>query len=186
VLRKIDTHWLILFAGLCIGGLLGFFSSIFWQENGAVNGLRSLRFSEISNGSYAENFALKTVAGETIQLSDLKGRPLVLNFWATWCGPCQVEMPLIQEFYERFSPDLEVLAINYDESIGEIQPFVNDLGLTFPVLLDPGGEIADLYQVRGFPTTYFIDREGFVRGLFIGILSEKVLKDHLKKIGVGE
>jgi len=186
VLRKIDKNLLILCAGLIIGGGLGLFSNIFLRENRSIGGSRSLGVFENSAGSLAGNFNLETTSGKAIQLSDIQGQPVLVNFWATWCGPCQVEMPLIQEYYEKYNPNIEVLAINYDESIGEIEPYVNKLGLTFPVLLDPGGKITDLYQVRGFPTTYFIDREGIVRGVFVGILSKKVIEDNLKKIGVGE
>jgi len=186
VLRKIDKNLWVLCAGLIIGGGLGLFSNIFLRENGGIGGARSLGVLENGVGSPAANFELEATSGKTIQLSDMEGKPVLLNFWATWCGPCQVEMPLIEEYYERYGPNLEVLAINYDEPIGEIQPYVKKLRLTFPVLLDPGGKTADLYQVIGFPTSYFIDREGFVRGVYVGILSKKVIEDHLKKIGVGE
>jgi thiol-disulfide isomerase/thioredoxin len=186
VLRKIDKNFLVLCAGLIIGGGLGLFSNIFSPENGFLGGSRSLGDFESGVGSPAANFELEATSGKTIQLSDLEGKPVLVNFWATWCGPCQVEMPLIEEYYERYSPNLEVFAINYDESIEEINPYVKKLGLTFPVLLDPGGKTADLYQVIGFPTSYFIDREGLVRGVYVGILSKKVIEDYLKKIGVGE
>jgi thiol-disulfide isomerase/thioredoxin len=186
VLRKIEKDLLILCAGLVIGGGLGLFYAIFVRENGSLDGFRSLGVFEKGVGSLAANFELEAASGKTIQLSGMEGKPVLVNFWATWCGPCQVEMPLIEAYYERYSPDLEVLAINYDESIGEIQPYVKKLGLTFPVLLDPGGKTADLYQVVGFPTSYFIDREGFIRGVYVGILSKKVIEDNLKKIGVGE
>jgi thiol-disulfide isomerase/thioredoxin len=186
VLRKIDKNLLVLWAGLIIGGGLGLFSTIFIGENRSLVGSQSLSVFENGAGLLAANFDLETTSGKSIQLSDIQGKPVLVNFWATWCGPCQVEMPVIQEYYEKYNPNIEVLAINYDESIGEVEPYVNKLGLTFPVLLDPGGKIADLYQVRGFPTTYFIDREGFVRGVFVGILSKKVIENNLKKIGVGE
>jgi cytochrome c biogenesis protein CcmG, thiol:disulfide interchange protein DsbE len=186
VFRKIDKNLLVLCAGLIIGGGLGLFFNIFLRENGSVDGSQVLGVFENGAGSLADNFDLETTTGKMIQLSDLEGKPVLVNFWATWCGPCQVEMPLIQKYYEKYTPGLEVLAINYDESIGDIQPYMKKLGLTFPVLLDPGGKTADLYRVRGFPTTYFIDREGFVRGVFVGILSKKGIEDNLKKIGVGK
>ena len=186
MLRKIDENLLVLCAGLIIGGGLGLFSNLLLHENGSMYSSRSLGVFENGVGSPAANFDLEAASGKTIQLSDMEGRPVLVNFWATWCGPCQVEMPLLQEYYERYNPNLEVLAINYDESIGEIKPYMEKLGLTFPVLLDPGGKTADLYQVKGFPTSYFIDRDGFVRGVYVGILSKKVIEENLKKIGVGE
>jgi thiol-disulfide isomerase/thioredoxin len=186
VFRKLDKNLLILCTGLILGSGLGLFSSILPLKNVLMNPSQSFVVFENGSVSLAPDFELDTTSGKTIQLSSLAGKPVLVNFWATWCGPCQVEMPLIQEYYEKFSPNLEVLAINDDESIGEIQPYVNKLGLSFPVLLDPGGIITDLYQVRGFPTTYFIDRDGFIKEVYVGIISKRVIEDHLKKIGVGE
>jgi cytochrome c biogenesis protein CcmG/thiol:disulfide interchange protein DsbE len=185
VLSKIDKNVLILCAGLVIGTGLGLFSIRIPADIKALTGFQSSSVFENGTGSFAVNFELETTSGETIQLSDMQGKPVLVNFWATWCEPCQVEMPLIQEYYEKYSPDLNVMAVNYDETTGEIQPYVKKLGLTFPVLLDPGGKITDLYQIRGFPTTYFIDREGFIHGVYVGILSKHTLEENLKKIGVG-
>ena len=185
MLNKIDKNVLILCAGLIIGTGLGLFSKKIPADIKALTGFQSSGVLESGTGSLAVNFELETTSGETIHLSDMQGKPVLVNFWATWCGPCQVEMPLIQEYYEKYSPDLKVMAVNYDEAVGDVQPYVKELGLTFPVILDPGGKITDLYRIRGFPTTYFIDSEGFVQGVYVGIMSKHTLEENLKKIGVG-
>jgi thiol-disulfide isomerase/thioredoxin len=110
----------------------------------------------------------------------------LINFWATWCGPCQMEMPLIQKYYRKYSPDLVVLAVNNDEPPGDVQAFIDQMKLTFPVLLDPGVQVENQYRIRAFPTSLFIDTEGLIRYEHIGILNEQQLVQYLKQIGVGE
>lgn len=106
----------------------------------------------------------------------------MLNFWATWCAPCRFEMPAIQDRFDN--TDLQVLAINFDESEDLVQPFVQELELTFPILMDPGAEIQKLYQVRGYPTSVFIDEQGLVQVVHIGILDENQLDGYLQDLGL--
>ena len=186
MLRKIDKNLLILLAGLLLGVGLGFIIPKIQRGTQPIIHAQSFQIFDDSLGFAAVDFTLESLSGDTVQLADMQGRPVIVNFWATWCGPCKLEMPLIQEFFVRYSPELEVLAINFEEPIGDIQSFADELGLTFPVLLDPEGRIAELYQVRGFPTTFFIDREGIVQGVYLGTLSKSVLEGYLAKIGVGE
>jgi cytochrome c biogenesis protein CcmG, thiol:disulfide interchange protein DsbE len=136
--------------------------------------------------SPAPDFQLQNLSGEALRLSDFRGKPVLINFWATWCGPCQLEMPLIQKYYEKHSPDLVVLAVNNDEPRDAVQAFVDQMKLTFPILLDPGARVEDQYRVRAFPTSLFINREGLIRYQHIGILNEQQLVQYLKQIGVGE
>ncbi len=138
-------------------------------------------------GSRAPDFSLTSLDGEMVRLSDLRGRPVLLNFWATWCGPCRVEMPHIQERYERHSPDLLVLAIDMDESAEIVAPFVSELGLSFPILLDPGGKVnGELYNVRGYPSSYFIDSEGVIRVVQIGLMTPGQIGAYLEEVGITE
>ena len=134
----------------------------------------------------APDFQLQTLGGKTVRLSGLRGQPVLINFWATWCGPCQMEMPLIQKYYRKYSPDLVVLAVNNDEPPGDVQAFIDQMKLTFPVLLDPGVQVENQYRIRAFPTSLFIDTEGLIRYEHIGILNEQQLVQYLKQIGVGE
>ena len=136
-------------------------------------------------GSRAPDFELTALDGKVVRLSELRGRAVLINFWATWCGPCRIEMPDIQEQYETHTPDLVVLAINMDESPELVAPFVNELGLTFPILLDPGGKVnRELYTVRGYPSSYFVDKDGVIRVVQLGIMTSGQLKGYLEEVGI--
>ncbi len=131
----------------------------------------------------APDFVLNDLSGTPVRLSSLKGRPIVINFWATWCGPCQSEMPLIEKTAEKY-PNLTILAVNDDEAVSDVNSFVKRFGLSFPILMDPGAAVNIQYQVTGLPTSFFVDENGIIRSLQIGVLSEEQLKDHLHKIGL--
>ncbi|MDH5507220.1 MAG: redoxin domain-containing protein [Anaerolineae bacterium] len=136
-------------------------------------------------GALAPDFELQQISGETVRLSDYRGQPVLVNFWATWCTPCLIEMPAIQERFTRFAPEgFVVLAVDNDEPLDRVQDFVDEVGLTFPVLLDPGAVVQVQYQVRGYPSSYFIDPEGIIRVVHIGILTDDQLDDYLSQIGV--
>lgn len=178
-----------LLAGLLIGGGLAALGLV--GLNMGPDLLRSLRGqSRISPlvprlDEPAGDFDLETLSGAHIHLADLRGQPVLINFWATWCGPCREEMPLIEGYYRRNNSSLRVLAINFDEPVEDVQAFIAENGFTFDVLLDPDTRVADLYRVRGLPTTIFIDPEGVIRYRHIGPLSEKQLVSYLQEIGAG-
>jgi len=134
--------------------------------------------------SPAPIFELQSINGEEVNLQNLQGRAVMLNFWATWCGPCQVEMPLLQSYHDQYNRELVVLAINVGESPQDIEKYLEELGLNLNVLLDRKGEVEKLYRVRGLPTTYFVDEEGIIRYLHLGLLSESQLKGYLVNLGV--
>lgn len=117
-------------------------------------------------GEAAPNFDLKTLDGTTVKLSDLKGKNVIVNFWATWCGPCRDEMPDLEKFYQEYKgKDLEIIAINltsYEHNEDNIGAFVETFELSFPVLLDKDGAMYDQYQVYNVPTNYFINKNGIV------------------------
>lgn len=138
----------------------------------------------LTRGMLAPDFALKTTSGDQIRLSDLKGKPVLINFWATWCAPCRLEMPYMQSRYERFSPELEILAVNYAESADQVNVFQKEMGVTFDLLLDLDASIQDLYQVRGYPSSYFVDRDGIIQAVHIGIMTEAQLDDFLEELGL--
>ncbi len=133
-------------------------------------------------GHPAPDFELQTLQGAPVHLGDFRGQPVLVNFWATWCEPCKEEMPAIQSRYHKGG--FAVLAVDFDESADQVNEFVNELGLDLPVLLDPGGKIQELYRVRGYPTTFFIDADGVIRFFHIGGMSEDVLDDYLSQLGV--
>lgn len=119
---------------------------------------------------------LKSLDGSTISLNDLRGQPVLLNFWATWCPPCRSEMPHIQELYEDpewQARDLVILAVDIQESEATAREFMTSNGYSFTVLLDTKGEVARSYNVRGIPTTVIIDKDGIIRNERVGAFTSK-------------
>ena len=136
----------------------------------------------------APDFALTNLDGETVRLSDFRGKTVVLNFWASWCPPCREEMPDFQELWdergEGGSDDLVMLALDFlvQDTMADARKFVEGNGFTFPVLFDTAdGAVADRYRVRGLPATFFIDREGVVRSVNYGPVFGNLLPDGVAK-----
>jgi len=134
-------------------------------------------------GNPAADFTLPNLAGQTVSLADFKGQPVILNFWATWCGPCEAEMPEINQAYLAHKEDgLVVLAINLQEHPDTIKSFVNYYDLEFTILLDRDEKVGKLYGARALPTTYFIDRAGVIVHTYYGQMDEEALAIGLRKI----
>jgi thiol-disulfide isomerase/thioredoxin len=115
------------------------------------------------------DFELQDLSGSTRRLSDYRGKVVFLNFWATWCGPCRFEMPSMEKLYRRFKDKgLEIVAVNLQEDRASVQRFVDQYGLSFPVLLDTTGRIGATYGARSIPTTYIVGRDGFVLAGTVG------------------
>lgn len=132
----------------------------------------------LEQGKPAPSFTSPTLSGSEIALDDHVGDVVVVNFWATWCPPCKAEMPGINAFYERHQAEgLVVLAVNAKESESLVRPFIESNNFTFPILLDPAGSVVNQYQVRSFPTTIIIDRNGIVRHIQVGMISETELEE---------
>jgi peroxiredoxin len=141
-----------------------------------------------AKGEPAPDFALPTLDGETMRLSSLRGTPVVLNFWATWCGPCKAEMPEIEAAHAAAEGEFIVLGINSEGTPTDMarrlsRDFGDEMGLTFPILLDsPGTEVFNQYRLRGLPDTFFIDRDGVIRDVVIGPLSKSALEEKLEAL----
>jgi peroxiredoxin len=136
-------------------------------------------------GSRAPDFALLDLGGGEIRLSDLKGDVVLVNFWATWCGPCQLEMPDIQERFSQYHDQgFTVVAVNFDENPDVVAAFKEDLGLTFDVVLDPGALVQRQYQITGYPTSIFVDREGVIQVRHVGLLDPSQLDRYLRGMGM--
>lgn len=133
-------------------------------------------------GALAPDFTLRSVAGEPVTLSEMRGQVVLINFWATWCGPCREEMPAIQARYNR--GDFAVLAVDFGETAEQVQGFMDEIGVQLPALLDSDGSVQELYRVRGYPTSFFVDAEGVIRFFHIGQMNEADLDSFLKQMEV--
>ncbi len=132
-------------------------------------------------GEAAPDFALVLDDGRTVRLSDLQGRPVVVNFWATWCGPCRLEMPELVKAADA-DPELALLAVNVQEARPPVEEFAATFAMDLPVVLDSDGKVRNLYRVPGLPTTYFVDRAGKISAVVVGPLTPQVLADRLAEI----
>ena len=135
-------------------------------------------------GMPAPNFQLKNLNGQSVSLSDLQGKPIVINFWATWCSPCTYEMPYLQQIYdEESAKGLLVLAINIGESSAKVRQFIESNDFSFPVLLDTKRDVAQDYNIQYIPSTFFIDKYGIIQEKIIGAFPSKIaIEENLSKI----
>jgi peroxiredoxin len=117
----------------------------------------------------APNFTLKDINGEEVKLEDYRGKIVFLNFWATWCPPCREEMPSMERLYTEFkNKDFTILAVDLREKPNSVKAFGKKLGLSYPLLLDSDGTVHLDYGIRSIPTTYLVDRQGYLIGSALG------------------
>jgi peroxiredoxin len=151
-----------------IGVVVTVLVGLLWTQRG--------RIGPLGVGSEAPAYTAHTISGDTVRLNDLRGRVVVLNVWATWCGPCVREMPALQRLHEQLGDrGLSVIAVSVDsEGLGlgggdaDVQSFISEYGLTFTVLRDASGRIEDTFGVAGLPTTFVIDRDGRIQRKVLG------------------
>ncbi|HZY43376.1 MAG TPA: TlpA disulfide reductase family protein [Anaerolineae bacterium] len=191
--RRRRLNFLGLFASILaimIGALLLIRSSIQAQTVVAVStksstGLIGPAGKTVQAGDMAPDFELATLDERTIKLSDLRGQPVLVNFWATWCGPCKEEMPLIVAASAAHTAEgLRVLAIDTTafDDVQDVKKFVANYQMTFDVLLDMDDSVGTGWNTLGLPSSYFIDRMGKVVSVRIGQMSAQELSDSLKMI----
>jgi len=151
--------------------------AIFWMVAGSgMGGAAGLDVLPVADraivklGEPAPNFQLRDLNGHLIMLSDLRGKVVLLNFWATWCGPCRVEMPAMEQLYRMFQrKDFEILAVSTDaQGVAITRPFQQENRLTFPILHDPDYRVGLTYGARSLPMTFLIDRLGVIRHQVFG------------------
>jgi peroxiredoxin len=138
-------------------------------------------------GRAGPDFLLERPGGGTLRLSDLQGRPVLLNFWASWCFPCRAEIPELVAAYERYKArGLVIVGVNLQEADDIVLDFADEFGMTFPIVIDRDGELGDSWRlggpIRGIPTTYFIDATGVIRDQYYGPLTKDALAERLAKI----
>ncbi len=137
-------------------------------------------------GKLAPDFQFNNPEGQSVSLSDYQGNPVLINFWQIRCPPCRIEMPYIQQVYDEWhSKGLVVLAINIGESPSQVKEFMQSQGLSFPVLLDMQGKVAEQYNVLiwGIPETFFVDKDGIIQAIRVGAFPNKAaIEKSLDKI----
>ena len=142
-------------------------------------------------GRAAPDFVLKAPDGSQVRLSDLQGKPVLVNFWASWCTPCRQEMPEIVKAYDaQKGGGLVVVAVDLQENGDEIDAFAREFGMTFPIVIDRNGGVADAWRiggpVEGIPSSYFLDEHGVVQARAFGPMTAGTIAQNLRTIGVGE
>ena len=134
-------------------------------------------------GQIAPDFSLLSLTGQTVRLSDYRGHPVWINFWASWCPPCRDEMPRLEGVYlSHVADELVILGVAVRDSPADAGAFVKEVGVTYPIVLDEPGNVADRYHAVALPVQYWIDRAGIVRGWAIGELSPDQYDASLAKI----
>ncbi len=166
---------------LLLGGLAWIFASAD-RTGQSTDG----RIPAPQKGFLAPDFSLADPKGDVYTLSKLRGKAVLVNLWATWCPPCRAEMPEIEAQYEKYAPQgLVVLGVNATDQDAplDIVPFVQQYGLTFPILLDETGEVGRKYELRSLPSTFFINRDGTIAEVVIGgPMSGALLQAYIEQI----
>ena len=160
--------------------------------DGVVNSVDSNLLGRVIVGAYtpernepvAPDFTVYDGNGNKVRLSDFAGKPVILNFWASWCTPCKKEMPDFNEKYLEYGDEIQFLMIDFakDDKIEDAKAYVAEMGFEFPVYFDVDGEATQTYEVIGFPTTVFIDADGYIVEKHRGTISEETLQSGIDKI----
>ena len=134
-------------------------------------------------GQSAPDFNLQTVDGQSVALSSLRGRPVIINFWASWCGPCREEFPLLVSAYQKYSGQgLQIVGVIYDDGPQTASAFAKSYGATWPLVVDPGGAVAKAYNGTIVPVSYYVDRNGIIKTVSYGPPPSGFLDDEINQI----
>ena len=140
-----------------------------WLRAAALTSVLAATSLVSASASLAPTFTLKSRAGEVVSLDKYKGQVVMLNFWASWCGPCRQEMPLLEQMQKKYSAlGFTLLGVNVDHDSKDAEKWLNGMNVTFPILFDTESKVSKAYDVSAMPSSIFIDRKGNVRALHRG------------------
>ncbi|MFD2613235.1 redoxin domain-containing protein [Paenibacillus gansuensis] len=169
--------WIVITAAFIVAGLIGY------QFNASKEASAVTMEQAPKKNHMAPSFSLKSMDGGSYQVGGTRDKMLLLNFWASWCGPCKEEAPELKAFYDQNQDRLDVYAVNstMSDKQEDAVAFVKQYGFTFPSFLDPQGKVSDLYSIMAFPTSYLIDQEGIIREVIYGAVDPKELKKQISR-----
>jgi cytochrome c biogenesis protein CcmG/thiol:disulfide interchange protein DsbE len=130
----------------------------------------------------APDFSLSDLQGNTVKLSQFRGKPVLINFWATWCAPCKEELPLLEKIYQANKNQLEILGVDIAEENTKVEAKVKEVGLSYTTLLDPYLQVTNQYKVTAYPTSIFVDKDGMVQAVKLGAITDQTSQSYLDKI----
>jgi thiol-disulfide isomerase/thioredoxin len=166
---------------ILLAALAWIFISADWAGTSTAGAIPAPR-----QGFLAPDFTLNTPDGEAVTLSKLRGQVVLVNLWATWCPPCRAEMPAIEKIYNEYKDqDFVALGVDltYQDDPFAIMPFVQENKITFPILIEEIGDVAQKYELRSLPSSFFIDREGLIQEVVIGgPMSEALLRTRVESL----
>lgn len=168
-------------AGFCCAAILSTLPSIVWSQHDHHTG----RSAAPSVGSPAVPFDLKSLDGKSVGLANFRGKPLVVNFFASWCDPCREEMPLINDLASKGATGgYGVLGIAVEDSRAAVTEYAKETNLVFPIALDLNSTVKRSYRIFGPPATFFIDSQGIIRDIVLGPISPERAREAMKKTGI--
>ena len=134
----------------------------------------------INQGSRARDFAFESLDGSKVSLSDYEGNVVLVNLWATWCSPCRAEIPDLEAAYQKYQYEgFVILGVNVEEPRETVAPFVQEFGMSYPILLDKSGELMKIYRAQGLPMSFIVDAEGVIQKRHMGFLTGDQLESYL-------
>ncbi|HEY8462859.1 MAG TPA: TlpA disulfide reductase family protein [Bacillota bacterium] len=167
---------------LVLGAIVLLITVLVWQNTSSGN-------AEVKAGTKVGNrvldFELTGLDGKKVKLTEViaKNRVTLVNFWATWCPPCRAELPELNRFYQRYSQQqIALLGVNLQEEPSQVKSFVKKHRVIFPVLTDPAGQVARIYNVYAIPVTFIIDQQGIIRQIVEGATTLKVLQSKVEAV----